>query len=140
MTIKEVSILASIVDSETNYVPEKPIVAGLYINRLRKGIPLQADPTVIFGVGDFSIRRVLNVHLKVESPYNTYRNKGLTPGPIRIPTVSGLDAVLNFDKNDFIYMCAKETFDGQHNFAITYAEHIVNARRYQKALNERGVK
>lgn len=139
LTMQEVSVLASVVDGETNYVPEKPIVAGLYINRLRKGIPLQADPTVIFGVGDFSIRRVLNVHLRHESPYNTYLNRGLPPGPIRIPTTSALDAVLNYDKNDYIYMCAKETFDGQHSFAVSYAEHKRNAARYHKALTERGV-
>ena len=136
----QVSTLASIVDSETNSKKEKPVVAGLYINRLKRNMPLQADPTVIFGIGDFSIRRVLNVHTRTESPYNTYRNTGLPPGPIRIPTISGLEAVLNYDKNDYIFMCAKETLDGQHNFAATWAEHSANAARYQKALNERGIR
>lgn len=140
LTQKEVSILASIVDGETNNVAEKPIVAGLYLNRLRIGMPLQADPTVIFAIGDFTIRRVLNKHLQTDSPYNTYKNRGLTPGPIRIPTISALDAVLNYDKNDYLYMCAKETFNGEHNFAATWAVHLQNARKYQQALNERGIK
>ena len=136
----QVSTLASIVDSESNVVSEKPIIAGLYLNRLKKNMPLQADPTVIFAVGDFSIRRVLHEHLRIESPYNTYRNTGLPPGPIRIPTLSGLDAVLNFDKNDYIFMCAKETLNGEHNFAATWAEHRINDAKYQKALNERGIR
>lgn len=136
----EVSTLASIVDSETNTQSEKPIVAGLYINRLRKGIPLQADPTVIYAIGDFSIRRVLNEHTRYDSPYNTYRCKGLPPGPIRVPSLTGIDAVLNYDKNNYIFMCAKETFNGEHNFARTWSEHLRNAARYQKALNERGIK
>ena len=136
----QVSTLASIVDSESNVVSEKPIIAGLYLNRLKKNMPLQADPTVIFAVGEFSIRRVLHEHLRIESPYNTYRNTGLPPGPIRIPTLSGLDAVLNFDKNDYIFMCAKETLNGEHNFAATWAEHRINAAKYQKALNERGIR
>ncbi len=140
LTQEQVSTLASIVDAETNVKAEKPIVAGLYINRLRKNMPLQADPTVIFGLGDFSIRRVLNVHTRTDSPYNTYRNTGLPPGPIRIPTIAGLDAVLNYDKNDYIYMCAKETFNGEHNFASSWAEHQKNAAKYQKALNERGIR
>ncbi len=140
LTPLEVSVLASIVDGETNNVAEKPIVAGLYINRLRIGMPLQADPTVIFATGDFTIRRVLNKHLKMDSPYNTYKNRGLTPGPIRIPTISALEAVLNYDKNDYLYMCAKETFNGEHNFASNWATHLQNARKYQQALNERGVK
>lgn len=140
LTPVEVSTLASIVDAETNHNPEKPMIAGLYINRLRKNMPLQADPTVIFAVGDFSIRRVFSTHTRVESPYNTYRNTGLPPGPIRIPTLAGLDAVLNYDRNDYIFMCAKETLNGEHNFAATWAEHKQNADRYQKALNERGIR
>ena len=136
----QVSTLASIVDAETNSKAEKSIVAGLYINRLKKNMPLQADPTVIFGIGDFSIRRVLNVHTRTESPYNTYQNTGLPPGPIRIPSIAGLEAVLNYDINDYIFMCAKETLDGQHNFAATWAQHSANATRYQKALNERGIR
>ncbi len=140
LTIMEVNTLASIVDWETNNKQEKPIVAGLYINRLRKGIPLQSDPTVIFAVGDFTIRRVLHKHLRFKSPYNTYLVKGLPPSPIRTPTVAGIDAVLNYDKNDFIFMCASEKFNGCHNFATTLSEHMKNARKYQKALNERGIK
>lgn len=140
LTQTQVSTLASIVDAESNYSPEKPTIAGLYLNRLRKNMPLQADPTVIFAMGDFTIRRVLTAYTKIESPYNTYRNTGLPPGPIRIPTITGLDAVLNYEKNDYIFMCAKETLDGQHNFANTWAEHQRNAARYQKALNERGIR
>lgn len=140
LTQEQVSTLASIVDAETNHNPEKPVIAGLYINRLRKNMPLQADPTVIFATGDFTIRRVLNVHTRTESPYNTYRNTGLPPGPIRIPTHTGIDAVLNYDTNDYIFMCAKETLNGEHNFAATWGEHQKNAARYQKALNERGIR
>lgn len=139
LTPVEVAILASIVEEETNKASERPIVAGLYINRLRKGMLLQADPTVKFAVGDFGIRRVLNKHLQIDSPYNTYKYKGLPPGPIRIPTAAAMDAVLNYTKHKYIYMCAKETFNGEHNFATTLAEHNRNAARYQKALNQRRI-
>lgn len=140
MTHEEVLTLASIVDEETSNNAEKPRVAGLYLNRLRQGIPLQADPTVKFAMGDPSLRRILNKHLTTDNPYNTYLHRGLPPGPIRIPTVAGIDAVLNAEHHNFLYMCAKEDFSGTHNFASTYAEHLVNARRYQRALNERGVR
>ncbi|MBQ9177191.1 MAG: endolytic transglycosylase MltG [Bacteroidaceae bacterium] len=140
LTTNEVVTLASIVDSETANNGEKARIAGLYMNRLHRGILLQSDPTVIFAVGDFSIRRVLNVHLQTTSPYNTYRVKGLPPGPIRIPSKAGIDAVLNYERNDYLYMCAKEDFSGTHNFAVSYAEHTANARRYIQALNARGIK
>lgn len=140
MSKEEVATLASIVDSETANNEEKPRVAGLYINRLKKGILLQSDPTVIFATQDFTIRRVLNKHLEIDSPYNTYKHAGLPPGPIRIPSIAGIDAVLNYEKHHYIYMCAKEDFSGTHNFAVTYNEHLRNARRYIKALNERGIK
>ena len=140
MTKEKVITLASIVDSETANNGEKPTIAALYMNRMRKPMPLQSDPTVIYAVGDFSIRRVLLEQLKVDSPYNTYRNLGLPPGPIRVPSIAGIDAVLNHDKNDYIYMCAKEDFSGTHNFAVSYADHLRNAARYTKALNERGIK
>lgn len=140
MTKEKVITLASIVDSETANNGEKPTIAALYMNRLRKQMALQSDPTVIYAVGDFTIRRVLHEHLKVESPYNTYRNIGLPPGPIRVPSIAGIDAVLNHDQNDYIYMCAKEDFSGTHNYAVSYGEHQRNATRYVKALNERGIK
>jgi UPF0755 protein len=140
LSVTEVGILASIVDAESNASNEKPIIAGLYINRLEKGIPLQADPTVIFAANDFTIRRVLNVHTKIDSPYNTYKYKGLPPGPIRIASIDGIDAVLNYKKHNYIFMCAKETLNGEHNFAVTWQEHLQNARKYQNALNERGIK
>lgn len=140
MTPNEVMTLASIVDSETANNGEKPMVAGMYVNRLHKGIPLQADPTVIFALRDFSLRRVYHNHLKVESPYNTYRNKGLPPGPIRIPSIAGIDAVLNHVEHNYLFMCAKEDFSGTHNFARTYREHLANAAKYTRALNQRGIK
>lgn len=139
MTPEEVCTLASIVEEETNNNPEKPMVAGLYINRLHAGMPLQADPTVKFALQDFGLRRITNDHLTIDSPYNTYRNPGLPPGPIRIPSPVGLDAVLNHAKHNYIYMCAKEDFSGTHNFASNYADHMKNARKYWKALNERKI-
>lgn len=139
MTPIEVCILASIVEEETNNNPEKPIVAGLYINRLHLDMPLQADPTIKFALQDFGLRRITNTHLNIDSPYNTYHNTGLPPGPIRIPTPIGLDAVLNYAKHDYIYMCAKEDFSGTHNFASNYADHMKNARKYWQALNERKI-
>jgi UPF0755 protein len=130
----EVAILASIVQAETIKTDEAPIVAGLYINRLRKGIPLQADPTLVYAVGDFTIKRVLNEHKEVDSPYNTYKNAGLPPGPINMPSIANIDAVLNHQESDFLYMCAREDFSGYHNFARTLREHNNNAARYQRAL------
>ncbi len=140
LTPIEVSILASIVEEETAKTDEMPIVAGLYINRLRRNIPLQADPTVKYAVGDFSLKRILNKHLTTRSPYNTYINTGLPPGPIRIPSKAAINAVLNYQKHDFLYMCAKEDFSGYHNFARTLSEHNRNAERYHSALNRRGIK
>lgn len=139
-TPKEVSVLASIVDQETRYKPEKPTIAGLYINRVRKGMKLEADPTVKFAMQDFGLRRVLRRHLETDSPYNTYRYAGLPPGPICIPEGETIDDVLNFKQTDYLFMCAKEDFSGSHNFARTFAEHEQNAKRYVAALNARGIK
>lgn len=139
MTPEEVCTLASIVEEETNNNGEKPMVAGLYINRLQRGMPLQADPTIKFALQNFGLRRITNENLQVESPYNTYTNTGLPPGPIRIPSAKGIDSVLNYAKHNYIYMCAKEDFSGTHNFASNYADHIANARKYWKALNERKI-
>ncbi len=140
LTPQEVSILASIVDSEALMDDEMPTIAGLYLNRLNRGIKLEADPTVIFANNDFTIRRVLNRHLKKESPYNTYRNNGLPPGPITMPSINAIDAVLSPKKHENIYMCAKEDFSGYHNFASNLKEHMANARRFQKALDQRNIK
>lgn len=136
----EVSILASIVDAEALNDEEMPRIAGLYMNRLHKGIRLEADPTVIFSANDFSIRRVLNKHLRIDSPYNTYLKSGLPPGPIAMPSINAIDAVLNYEKHDYIFMCAKEDFSGYHNYATNLREHLINARNFQKALNERNIK
>lgn len=135
LTPKEVSTLASIVQAESVKSDEAPVIAGLYINRLKKGIPLQADPTLVFAAGDFTIKRVLNEHKAIDSPYNTYKYAGLPPGPINMPQIATLDAVLNYHKHTYIYMCAKEDFSGYHNFATTLTEHNKNARKYQTALS-----
>lgn len=135
LTPIEVSILASIVQAESVKKDEAPIIAGLYINRLRKDIPLQADPTLVFAVGDFTLKRVLNEHKEIDSPYNTYRNRGLPPGPVNMPEVFALDAVLNHTASDFLYMCAKEDFSGRHNFTHSYRQHVINAQKYQRALS-----
>lgn len=139
LTPAEVVTLASIVDEETNKADEKPQVARLYLNRLQKGMKLQADPTVKFAIGDFSLRRIRNEHLNVDSPYNTYKVQGLPPGPIRTVTVKDIDAVLNAPEHGYIYMCAKDDFSGYHNFAKDYNTHMQNARKYQKALNRRNI-
>jgi len=136
----EVITLASIIEKETNNNPEKPMIAGVYINRLKRGVPLQADPTIIYAWGDFSIRRVLNKHLEIKSPYNTYQKTGLPPGPICIPSVASIDAVLNYTHHGYLYFCAKEDLSGTHNFSSTLAEHNRNAKRYQKALNKLNVR
>ena len=131
----QVSILASIVDKETNKTDEMARIAGVYLNRLRSGWLLQADPTLVFAVGDFELKRVLNIHKEVESPYNTYKYAGLPPGPICIPSLQAINAVLNAEKHNYYYFCAREDFSGYHNFAKTLAEHNRNAQRYQRALS-----
>ncbi len=136
----EVATLASIVDEETSNDAEKPMIAGMYINRLKMEMPLQADPTIKFALKDFMLKRIYHQHLLVDSPWNTYKHVGLPPGPIRIASIAGIDAVLHYVKHPYVYMCAKEDFSGTHNFATTYSEHLANARRYQKALNERNIK
>jgi len=136
----EAEILASIVQEETAQYDEMSRIAGLYINRLNKGMKLEADPTVKFAIGDFSIKRILKRHLEVVSPYNTYKIKALPPGPISLPDPRVIDKVLDFEKHNYIYMCAKEDFSGYHNFAKTAAEHAANARRYQNALNKLKIK
>lgn len=135
LTPVEVSILASIVQSETAKKDEMPEIAGLYYNRLKKGIPLQADPTVKYAVGDSSLKRILNSHLGIDSPYNTYKYKGLPPGPINFPETVSIDAVLNYEKSNYLYMCAREDFSGYHNFSSTLAEHNRNAAKYRAALD-----
>ena len=140
LTPNEVITLASIVDEETVKNDEKPMVAKLYLNRLKRGMLLQADPTVKFALGEFELRRILYVHLQTNSPYNTYKYAGLPPGPIRIPTISAIESVLNPANHSYLYMCAKEDFSGYHNFATTLTQHNVNARRYQQALNRRGIR
>ena len=132
--------LASIVEKETNQNAEKPDVAGVYMNRLREGWLLQADPTLVYALGDFSIKRVLNVYKTINSPYNTYMYLGLPPGPICLPSISSIDAVLNFRQHKYMFFCAKEDFSGFHNFAVTMIEHMANAAKYQQALDRQGIK
>lgn len=132
----EVSILASIVCEETNYIPEMPAIAGVYMNRLKRGMKLEADPTVKFALGDPTVKRILLRHLKVDSPYNTYLNTGLPPGPITIPSIRGIDAVLDYQQHNYLYFCANANMDGTHKFARSLSEHNRNARAYQAALNK----
>ncbi len=139
-TKEEVITLASIVQKESNYNPEKPRIAGVYVNRLQRGILLQADPTVVFATGKFDLRRVLNRHLAIDSPYNTYKYAGLPPGPICMPSKASIDAVLNYESHKFLYFCAKPDYSGQHDFAATLRQHNNNANRYRRWLNKQGIK
>jgi UPF0755 protein len=136
----QVSVLASIVECETKRNDEKPIVAGVYLNRLKHNWHLEADPTLIFAVGDFTIKRVLNEHKLIDSPYNTYMYSGLPPGPICIPEISSIDAVLNFAHHEYMYFCARADLSGYHEFAKDYKTHLSNAKKYQSELNKRNIR
>ena len=140
LTPAQVATLASIVEEENMRPSEKAVIAGLYMNRLNKGMLLQSDPTVKFALGDFARQRILNADLQVDSPYNTYKYAGLPPGPIRIPEASTMDSVLHYRHHNYLYMCAKEDFSGYHNFTANAAEHARNAARYRAALNARNIK
>lgn len=140
LTLNEVVILSSIVYQETKKKDEMSIVAGVYLNRLKRNIPLQADPTIIFALGDFSIKRLLNYQLNIKSPYNTYKNTGLPPGPICLAEGYVIDKVLDYKKHNYLYFCAREDFSGYHNFAETSAQHAMNARKYHLALNKLKIK
>lgn len=136
----QVGILASIVEGESKKSDEQARIAGVYWNRLQKQMPLQADPTVVFAWKDFTIKRVTGKYTGINSPYNTYRVVGLPPGPISIPNPSVVDKVLNLEKHNYLYFCAKEDFSGYHSFAVDYASHLKNAAAYQKALDENQIK
>ncbi|MEC5143335.1 endolytic transglycosylase MltG [Chitinophaga sp. 212800010-3] len=138
LSLNEVTILGSIVEEETNKNDEKPLIASVYLNRYRKGMRLQADPTVKFALQDFGLKRIRETHTQYDSPYNTYRYEGLPPGPICTPSEKTLNAVLNTPETDYLYFCARSDFSGYHAFAATYADHLVNARLYQAELNKRG--
>jgi UPF0755 protein len=139
LTPVEVSILASIIDDEVAKAEEKPRIAGVYLNRLRMGMPLQACPTIKFAMNDFTITRILTKYLQVESPYNTYKHTGLPPGPIGCPTAEGIDAVLNAEKHDWLFFAAKADFSGYHNFSRTLTEHNRYAAEYQRELDKRRI-
>lgn len=139
LSMNEVTILAAIIEEETNKNDEKPLVASVYLNRYRKGMKLQADPTVKFALQDFALKRIRENHTLFDSPYNTYRYSGLPPGPICTPSVKTLDAVLNTPETDYLYFCARSDFSGYHAFAATYKEHLENAHKYQAALNNLGL-
>lgn len=139
-TPEEIITIASIVEEETANNQEKPVIAGLYINRLRKGMLLQADPTVKYAMQNFTLKRILNVHLETDSPYNTYKYAGLPPGPIRIPSITGIESVLHYSRHTYLYMCAKEDFSGTHNFTSSLSQHLLNAQRYQRELNKRRIR
>lgn len=139
LTPVEVAIIASIIEEETNAKDEWPIVAGIYMNRLRRGMYLQACPTVKFALNDFSIKRVLKEHTEVDSPYNTYKHLGLPPGPVRIPSIAALEAVLKAEKHNYLYMCAKDDFSGRHYFSTNLRQHNEYARRYHQALNRKRI-
>lgn len=135
LTPLEVITLASIIEEEVRHPEEMPIIAGVYLNRLHRGMRLQADPTIKFALGDMSRRRILTKDLQIDSPYNTYRYAGLPPGPISIPSINALEAVLHAEKNDYLYFVAKEDFSGYHYFSKTLREHNNYARKYRSALN-----
>lgn len=137
---QQVITLASIIQDETSKDDEKPRISGVYINRLHRGWLLQADPTIKFAIDDFSIRRVLDENLKINSPYNTYKYAGLPPGPINFPEIASIDAVLNTEKHDYMYFCARDDFSGYHNFSRTLYEHNINAAKYQRALNKNKIR
>jgi UPF0755 protein len=139
LTPQQVTTLASIVDSETNLMTEAPTIAGVYLNRIRQGYPLQADPTLVFALNDFTIRRVLDVHKQTDSPYNTYKYRGLPPGPIMMPSISAVEAVLKAENHRFLYFCAKDDFSGYHAFARNLEDHNINARKFQRALNQQRI-
>lgn len=139
MTPVEATTLASIVDEETIHNDEMPKIAGVYVNRLELGMRLQADPTIKYALGDFTINRVLKKHLQIDSPYNTYQNAGLPPGPISIPSIAAIDAVLHHSQHNYLYFAARPDFSGYHNFSRTHRQHIRNAQKYQRALNEKNI-
>ena len=136
----QVSVIASIVEAETNQESEKQKIAGLYINRFNIDMPLQADPTVKFALRDFSIKRIYQGHTKIDSPYNTYMYKGLPPGPINLPSISSIDAVLNYEKHKCLYFCASPSRMGFHDFTENYRDHVNNANKYRGYLNKEDIK
>ena len=140
LTPVQVSVLASIVEKETTRNDEKPVIAGVYMNRYKKGWKLEADPTLVFALGDFTVRRVLNEHKTIDSPYNTYLHEGLPPGPICMPSLSSIQAVLKYSRHSYLFFCARDDFSGYHAFARDYATHLINARRFQKELNRRNIR
>jgi UPF0755 protein len=139
LTPLQVSVMASIVEAETNQPTERPRVAGLYLNRYHINMLLQADPTVKFALRDFSLKRIYQVHTKFDSPYNTYLYKGLPPGPINLPSIESIDAVLNYERHHYLYFCASPIRIGFHDFTETYQEHVNNANKYRTFLDHQQI-
>jgi UPF0755 protein len=138
-SMAEVQVIASIVQSESSIASEQRKIAGVYINRLRRNHRLEADPTLKYACRNFELQRILDKDKEIDSPYNTYRNKGLPPGPICLVTTQALDATLNFERHNYMFFCARPELNGYSNFSVTYDQHVRYANEYRRSLDRRGI-